>query len=370
MIETRTIIANVQGDFEGGNSMPIDWDSLLKRACRTTVRQLRPETLKRTVPVYGGLADGLSIYYCPDNVLVPSRLYTNDRATYFDHIASNVFRETQRTDVYTIEYINGARFLLVKHAVANSGLVIDEMDEVGTKTGGNITKNTQTFLLTGSSLEATFNETGVEVGDNTQLDITEFMRGNIILPAFIPIRDNVKDIEIRLKTDDDNYYTINTTGQKAGEFMVDGWNSLTFNLSNATVVGTPNPANITEWSIIGFTNIGKTATIIFDRFTLQNFAPYFLEFYTDALFVDGTTGEMWKNDVSFQNNDKVFLNRDVENILHYELCLLVTQSSTFDRIDSQATSRFQGQLKREYDAYWAVHPSSEQPVIYNRQPKM
>jgi hypothetical protein len=331
----------------------------------------RPETLKRRVPLYGGLAKDLWVYYCPPDVLVPSSIYSNDNQRKFSYVPPQIFYKQEFDNSYTIEYINGARFIIIRHLVAPTTLTLDEMDEVGTKTGGTPTLNQHNFLSGTAAVEATFTDAGVEFGDDIDAtDITEYLRGLALLPAYIPTADNLVSLELRLKTSDSAYYSVISTQDDIDDYVVDGWNFLRFSLANKTTTGAPVSTNIVEWSVIGTTASGTTLKIIFDRLTLQKFTPYFFQYYSNRPYINGTSGALWKETVETASADKINMNRDVAAIIHFECCLLVQQSGTFDRIDGQATTRFQQGLARAYQSYWAVHPSDEQPLSYSKSPQI
>lgn len=375
MIEATTLIDDVKGEFEGGNSLAVDWDTLIRRAVENVLDNARPETLKRRVPIYGGLAHEVYAYYCPDDVLVPSDLYTNDGLRKFKYVAPKAFHSQMGNNTYTIEYINGARFILVRHALNLGSLTIDAMDAVGTKTGGSPRLNSHNFLVGSGSVEATFTDAGVEFGDNptTALDLTDYIYdGVVILPMFLRTGDasKISSLELRFKTDDSNYYKLLMSTDNQDDYLVDGWNMVKFQMQGKTTEATPDVTDITEWSIIGTTTTGNSVTVIFDKFTIQKFNPYYFEYYSSAPFVNGSTGSKWQTSIVSANNDKINFNRDVAGILHYELCMLVVQSSTFENVDSQASRRFEGQLQRKYQAYWATHPSSESPVSYSKSPEI
>lgn len=370
MIPLTQIVDDVKEEFEGGNSLAIDWGIAVRKASKTVIRQARPETMKRTVPIYGGLADNLSAYYCPSDVLVPSRIFGNNAygrnaQQKYSYRAPKHFHENEELNTYTIDYINGVRFIFVRHTQTIASLIIDEMELVGTKTGGTPTLNNHNYILGTGSIEATFFDTGVEFGDDCVLDITEYTKGVAILPAYISDIRKLASIEIRFKTTDTDYYKVSSTSDSIGDYFVDGWNNIKFSMENAEKVGSPNPATITEWSIIGTTEAGETLTIQFDKFTLQKSNPFYFEYYSNAPFVNGMNGIKWQSTGTEATNDKVNFNDDLEDILHYEVCLKVVQSSTFDNVDSQASTRFNAQLERAYQAYWETHPSTEEPISYN-----
>lgn len=372
MIQTSDIISDIKQDFEGGKSLAVDWDSIIRRAVETVIENCKPETLKRVVPIYGGLIRDILVYYCPSDVLVPSMIYGNDGKVLYRYVAPKIFREQQNQDEFTIEYLNGVRFILIRHARTLSELVIDEMEAVGTKTGGTPTLNTHNFLNGAGAVEATFTDAGVEFGDDiSQTDISDYyLRGVALLPSSIPTAANLVSLELRLKTTDADYYSLITTADSISSYIIDGWNQIRFDFANKTTTGTPDPENIVEWSVIGTTTSGKTMTIIFDRLTLQKTAQQYFQYISKNAYIDGTTGVYWKASLETAINDQVNIDRDVRGILHYECCLLVQQSGTFDRIDSNATRRFEGQLQRKYLNYYAEHPSDSSPISYSISPQI
>jgi len=371
MIEASTLVEDVQGEFEGGNSLSVDWDILIRRAVENLMDNCRPETLKRRVPIYGGLAQEVYMYYCPTDVLVPSDVYSNDGLRKFSYVPSAVFYRNLDENTYTIEYINGQRFLVVRHNQTVASLTIDTMETLGTKTGGSAALNSHNFIVGSGSIQATFTDAGVTLSDtlSTSLDIEDYLKGVVLLPTYIPTADNLVSIEIQLLSSVGNYHKVISTADSIGDYFIDGWNIVKFDMANKTTSGSPTNT-ITSWKIIGTTASGTTMTLIFDKFTLQKFNPYYLEYYSNRVFISGTTGAFWQSTVSYSQDDKINVDRDTSGILHYELCLLVTQSSTFDAVDGQASKRFEGQLRRKYEAYWSSHPSSEAPLSYSKSPEI
>lgn len=375
-----TIIDDVKQDFEGGNSLDINWDIIIRRAVENVMDNCRPETLKRRVPLYGGLSRDLYIYYAPNDVLVPGDLYTNDQLGIptearrkFKYQPSKVFYDTLEFDKYTIEYINGAQFVVVRHNQESDIKTIDEMNAVGTKTGGTPTLNEHNYLQGSGAVQATFTAAGVEFKDTiTAIDITAYLNGIALVPAFFKTGDAIKlsSLQLRLKTSDSAYYSVISTADSISDNIVDGWNLIRFDLANRSTTGSPNSASIVGWSLVGTTTAGNTITIIFDKITLQKFNPFYFEYYSNRPYKSGSTSALWQSTISYANADSINFNRDLAGVLHYEMCLLVTQAATFDKIDGQATKRFEGQLKRKYDAYWAVHPSSEEPPSYSKSPEI
>lgn len=371
MIEATTLKSDVQGEFEGGNSFSVDWDTLIRRAVENVLDNCRPETLKRRVPIYGGLAQEVYIYYCPDDVLVPSDLYTNDGTRKFSYVPPKQYYKQLNNNTYTIEYINGVRFLVVRHNITASMLTIDSMEAVGTKSGGSVALNQHNYLVGSASIQASFTDAGVTLTDTlaTAIDISDYLKGVTLLPTHIPTAKNLSSVVIRLLSSSGNYYQVTTAVDSVGDKLVDGWNIMRFDMANATQTGSPDATAIASWEIIGTTTTGETMTLTFDKFTIQKTNPYYLEYYSNKPYAT-SANVMWQSTISVSAQDKINFDRDVAGILHYELCMLVVQSATFDSIDSQISKRFEGQLKRKYQEYWAVHPSSEAPLTYSKSPQI
>ena len=372
MIEATTLIADIKGDFEGGNSLSVDWDTIIRRAVENVLDNCRPETLKRTVPIYGGLAKDLYTYYCPSDVFVPSDLYTNDGQRKFSYVPPKTFYKQLNNNTFTIEYLNGVRFIIVRHTSDQSILTIDDMEAVGTKNGGSVAINEHNYLVGSASIEATFTDAGITLKDTltTAIDISDYLRGIVLLPSYLTTASKLASLKVRLLSSAGNYYEVTSTADSIGDYLRDGWNMVRFDMANKTTVGSPDASAITNWEIIGTTDTGETLTIIFDKFTIQKTNPYFFEYYSKNPYISGVSGAYWQSTISYIVNDKINFDRDVAGILHYEACLLVTQSSTFDAVDGQASKRFEGQLRRKYEAYWENHPSSEAPLSYSKSPEI
>lgn len=372
MIETAQLISDVKEEFEGGSSLAVDWDIAVRKAVENVLDNARPETLKRTVPLYGGLSNQLYAYYCPEDVLVPSDIFTNDGLRKFTYQPARTFYTKREQNKYTIEYINGKRFVIIRHDVETSSLVIDEMEAVGTKSGGSVALNEHNFLFGGAALEFNLTSSGVTLTDTlaTALDITDYMKGVVILPAFLSAASKLASIELRLQTDGSNYYKLLSTTDSVGDYFKDGWNFMRFQMASKTTVGAPNMANIASWKIIGTTVSGQTLTIIVDKFTIQKFAPYYFQYYSNRPYVDGVTGALWKANVESAIEDKVNFDRDLAGVLHYELCIIVNSSASFNAVDGQTEKSFEKQLSRKWENYYATHPSDEAPLTYSKSPEI
>lgn len=364
MIPVSREISDLKAEFEGGSSLSVDWYGLLRRGGENLLDHINPETLKRTVPIYGGLTRYLQIYYCPADLEVPSRLYSNSEQTaYFDYLPPAQFyaRATYFNncrDKFTIEYINGVRFIVVYHPINGTILTLDEMEEVGTITGVDLTVNTYNILPGATaSLQGTFTDSSYTISDDldTALDISDLLNGVAIVPAYWDTAGDVEYVKLILKTDDSNYYTLTSTQDSVGDSFRDGQNMVRFWLANRVATGTPDSTNIASWELRVKMTTGNSQTVILGKMTIQKNALFFLEYYSNYLFVDGTTGA-WK--ATPAAGDSINLNRDAAGIHHYETARLVMQGG----------KSFDTELARKYEQYYSRHPSSEMPLSYSIMP--
>jgi hypothetical protein len=371
MYTVASEITDLKSEFEGGNSLRVNWYTLLRRGVHNMLDNINPETLKRRVPIYGGLAKELYIYYCPADVLVPSALYSNDGRRKYKYMPpAQFYRDPNLFEIFTIEYLNGVRFLVVRHSNDDAVLDIDDMDATTGFTQTNITlsTNAHNYLSGDGSLSGTLSGTAANILKTLAEaeDITDYLRGVAIVPLYLTDEDDFVSASLQLLTSSGNYFQMISTQDSIGDNMIDGWNMLRFELASRTSTGTPVATNITQFRLTINTTLG-TQKIILDKITLQATALHYFEYYSNYAFIDGTTGA-WKEEPEDGSSDLINLNRDAMGVLHYETANLVMQSAKLDRTDSQQSRRFEKALGAKYDQYYLRHPSSEMPLTYNISP--
>mgnify|MGYP000877136118 CR=1 FL=1 len=364
------VIADVKEDFEGGSSLSVSWDRMLVRGAENVLDKIKPKTLNRSVPIYGGLTGLLQYYRSPDDVLVPIGIFDNTGEKLFSYLPPKQFREhPDRNDVFTIETVNGLQMLRLRKDLATSSLVISECDAVGSITGTvTPTLNTFNYKSGSGSLQVGIDDTLRYFGDtfSTPQNMTSYLEGNSIVPIYVTDKSKVSTVQLELRTDGSNYYTLTFSTA----YMRNGWNDVSTQLAEKVATGTPNIASIASWRMNVQAVTGQTTTLLFDRITLQTAKAYFFNYVSNKVFIDGVTGE-WKDDVA-ESVDYVNFDRDLLGILHYEMCVLVDQAiSKKNTGQGQAkTSGFIGLLKTKYAQYWEKFPSEEEPLSYSISPEI
>ena len=245
-----------------------------------------------------------------------------------------------------------------------------------------VSKTTDTFKLSltsgGSAINLTDDGTGThkwraatqnEVSKTiTAVNITDYLKGIAVVPLNFENAAYVNRVELVLETDTGNYYTLTSTEDSIGDSFVDGMNMVRFWMASANITGSPSITNIVKWRLRVILDSGATSqTVIMDKITVQKNSHYNLEYYSNRMFADGTTGA-WKD--TPVKGDNINLGRTEIGILHYEAVVLIAQNSSFVSISAKELENFISQLERKYESYEGKHPSSEMPLSYNTLPPL
>jgi hypothetical protein len=367
------IISDAQDDFEGGKSFDINWNSLLRRAAIALLKKIKPESLKRVAPIYGGLTTFLQVYYCPSDMNVPSRIYSYDRSIRFEYVPPAVFyRQGYRNNKFTIESVNGSKFITLRHGLSVGSITLEAFDGTSTTLSSTTTLTRNTFnVLPGStySLQGSFPSGASTISDTyaTPIDISSYLYGVAILPLFCDTAKNIASIVLSLTDINGNGYSVNSTMDSVGDYLHDGQNMVRFWLQHATITGSPVSTAITNMSLVITLASGTTQTIVLGKLTVQQSQLFFFEYYSNQMFIDKTTGA-WKGTPAI--GDLANVDEDTYDCLLGELEELVIKGNAVDRVDAGEDGRVQTLLANSYGAYWSNHPSSEKPLTYSIMPEI
>lgn len=374
MTTLSTLIDAIKAKFEGGTSFTVDWNRIAREGAQATLQNIAPQLLYREQPIYGGVIDGITVYYCPTEVAAPKGIYDNVKRLTYNFVPPNVFEYLiSRHDdslIFTIVYKNGARFILINASCSTSSLTtIDEMDSLSTVTGDMaLTLNTYDFVSGAGAIQGIFTNANTTIRSTlaTPIDISQSLFGTLVLPIEFLDPSAIASISFKLKTDNANYYTLTATDAFA--YLIQGWNTVRMNMTEAVATGTPVPTNITAWELVIVLTSGKTQLIKVDRIALALTSLYRLQFISGLIFVDATTGT--RKVQPSDPLDLIALTDEEVEILKYECCRITCQEASLQMQNSPESSRFDTELGRKYAKYFEKNPSSEQPVSYNNMPEI
>ena len=167
MIAIAQIISDIKTEFEDRASLSVDYYAILRRAADNVLDNISPDTLKRRLAVYGGLVKNLHIYYCPADLEAPSDIHENDGRFGSSQVSTRtlkyrppaVFYDNQDYDTYTIEYINGVRFVVIRHTESPTSTTIEDMEATtGLTSDQTLSLNQHDFVYGTAALQRTFAE--------------------------------------------------------------------------------------------------------------------------------------------------------------------------------------------------------------------
>lgn len=349
--------SRIQNKYEGGKSLSVDWHLNAQEAGEILRQGINPPSLKRVAAIFGGLNNATDVYYCPDDVGVPSALYSNTTRERWEYMPPQAFHLDENDYKFTIETINGVKFLLVRHALVSGTLTVDKFDVVGSKTGITLSVNALDYLTGDGSLQGTFSDSLTDVIETLAavIDITDYKRGVALVPAKFVTAENVASVKLMLYTDGSNYYTMSSLVDSVGDYIRDGWNMIRFDVANAVATGTPTDTSIASYKLEITMESGTSQVVVLDKISLEKTALYNFEYYSTKMFQDKDDNS-WK-DTTDDDADTINLGEKEAELLVYEGAILVGESAT--KPNKVKEQDLVGSLARRYNAYWANNPSSE-----------
>lgn len=177
-------------------------------------------------------------------------------------------------------------------------------------------------------------------------------------------------------SDASNYIKATATTKADGTVFTDGWNFLLFNWYNAPKTGTPDDTKNTYRVLTANYSIGTAISgFLADSWVDSLGALYEMEYYSEYLFRDGTTGA-WKQ-APTSDSDLVNVDINLYEILKTEMMLDITHIIRTGAIRQAALDDLKKQLNGDpqsryikdpvfrglYNDYIARYPSSAIPTV-------
>lgn len=373
MTAASRVISSIKRKFEGGVSFTVDWNSVLREGAQAMLQNIAPKKLNRESALYGGVIDGIVMYYCPTELAAPNGIFDNLSRLNYSYLAPNQFQykisNGSVEKIFTITNKNGARFILINGGQGGSLINLNDMDDASALTADmTLVNNTYDYLSGSSAVQGTFTDALTKVGATfpTVQSFANHKFGTVLLPIALTNVDKVASIKFRLKTDLSNYYTYTATD--ALDYLIEGWNIVRINIKDGVATGSPDISTITRWEVEITMDSGQSQVIIIDRVMVQTSFLYRINFTSSLIFVDKDT-LVRKVEID-DDEDLIDLDEEEMEIFKYECCRVVIQEATQDSVNSQEQQRFDRELARKYDLYYIKNPSNEMPFSYNILPEI
>jgi hypothetical protein len=229
-----------------------------------------------------------------------------------------------RTNRWSVTYINGKKQLIVHGYNQNGGQILDEMDNVGDwvvadDASGLALDTNQKYSGVGSLSFDITNATGVATitNPNVSYDLEALFEqhGYLKLRAYMT-DNNIDSITLKLYTDASNYYTIAVDIADDGtEFAQDSFQKIGFACDDAILTGSPDPSDINQIDVEFDLGAGFTTAADFRIDTLFTVVPDSLDliYYTKYKGTD-TTLATYKTTLNVVTDKFLFTSTD-EDIL-------------------------------------------------------
>jgi hypothetical protein len=157
-------------------------------------------------------------------------------------------------------------------------------------------------------------------------------KGSFTLWLYIQQTDNLTSISLNWATDAANYYKTTITTQADGSSFAIGWNFLKFNWKDATIIGSPDPENISyiQLDIDYNSSFTSSNNWFLDDIKVLVYDPIVLKYYTNLVVKDAS--ESLKSSITATTDDVLIIQNELSLSL---IALLAIQhyrgASTLDK---------------------------------------
>jgi len=376
-------------------------DGLINRAARQVLLDVDPQETKKILPFSSPIYDQVYDYACPVD-LKGNRVI--DIRPQVDRQLDDIYPQTYNRafDVtkgftlgpeFTIQFNNAIKTIRMASPQLQSGIVINDANTLtgnGTwntfGTASNLTVDNVNFVAGNSSLSFNLDAGpdpstgGVENSTMASVDLSQQLnQGDEFWYISLPTASAFTSVGLRWGSSPTDYYEKTTTITQQNTVFQNGWNLIGVSWLGATVVGTPDPSDIT-YVQASYTYDGTLQTAVrLDNIVSRLGVILQIEYYSKFLFRDLATGAFQESITADDN----LINLDVEsyNLLLYQVAYLASQQqsgseSKFDTdyfrdLYKSDLARYKGLYKSEItkpqESYYNVR-SNNYRRWFGRQP--
>lgn len=220
-------------------------------------------------------------------------------------LAEDIAQYQRGDDAWTIERRDNGIFLVVNAQPKHTSMMIDDFEDnvaywvADTSTSDALAATLDTHIFNQGSASLTYGITVAQSVNNKasytnsvlSLDFTDWNgNGVILLDVYIPDVTYITSYTMRWGQSTSNYYTATVTTDMDGSAFVNGWNTLAFEWTASTQVGTPTASAITYMKIDMNYGASQTNATGFRFDYLRIAQPEPLTFYYVSQIVGASSG--------------------------------------------------------------------------------
>jgi len=376
------------------NNQITNLNGVINRAARQLLLDVDSQETKRTLefvnPIFNGVFDypiaadvkgNAIIDIFPQVNRIPRDIWSQAYNQAFDVAKQNIYANA---NMFTMNFNTGLKTLRVNAPFLNPPVYLNQAENTtdnGTWTTGgtasNLQNNNTNFVNGTGSLQFDIT-TGTGYVENSTMSAVNLQQvlnqAYLFAWTYVPTASNLTSVELRWGSSSSNYYALTVMQNQATAF-VNGWNQDQFIWSQATTVGTPNPAAI-NYLRISLAVTANMAGCLVNSISSVLGTILSYEYYSKYLFRDATTGAFQET----VTDDSNLINLDTEsyNLLFNLVAWLAVQQqqgldATFydGNFFGQAyqdsltkyRARYKSELQKPQSAYYGVPPSGYHRVI-------
>lgn len=338
------LINDMQGAMHGTTINQVtNLYGIFNRAARDVVQAIDAQETKRIVltgsPIFNGVWDypippdlkgNKVIDLRPQWLRLPGDKWLQDYNQQFDMLKNN----SGQPD-FTINFNTSIKSLRINSPNLISGVTLNQVDGITSNgtwaVGGgasNLRVDNQNFVTGAASLafDLAAGPTTAYLENSTMGTnniASQINQATLFLYTYFPVASGITSVELRWGSSSSDYYAVTTTQTQQSTVFQNAWDLLSFNWYGATVVGAPNPANITYLRVTwNYDGVAQTAVRLD---AIQSIVGRFLEleYYSKFLFRNSITGAYQETVTS--DSDLVNLDTDSYNIFYNRVMYLAAQ---------------------------------------------
>lgn len=300
-----------------------------------------PES-RRVLPLYPIIINGDQCVALPEDIdaiisvgPIQPKSIGNSRNTHTrvsTQVADEGYLSGYTAPQYAVEYFMGIPYIRLQGQNTNadgSTVVQTFISDVGIVAAGDASGLSITdvwYLTDGGALDFSITQnTGISSITDTLSDVVEIgdvtdkiFTTSIFVPAALV--GKLTSIKMRVGSSPTDFYEMTATKNNIGNSFTEGYNTIVF--TNKTTTGVPNNSLINYIYLELATTLTAGTTV--NNVRIDNVSVYAgvamqVEYYSESMFIDATSGQYIRTPTSAGLSDKVYVGRDVINLLVHEL---------------------------------------------------
>lgn len=350
--------------IHGKIGMLIDSDETVNSAVRQAVTDIDFSSSIREQKLTPNLFGGKYTYPSPEDLFNNRIIDLPEQSKRYDGEFSMVtpeeFLVRPRKGDIAFDESNGDRLLYIYSEAPDVSVVVSTLDDTSSGGGlweafggvGSVSQNTSDYTEGGASLSYTIGSSsnttaGIVNSSLDEIDLSDYFNGDssLFVDTYINSTTGVNSFTIRIGTSSSNYYHKTVTSKHDGTEFVSGVNTLRFDLTNLSSVGTPSTGSVSYIAVYmnkETTKVSETG-YYFDNMKVVKGIGNYIKYYSDYGWV--SSAGAYKADSTSDTDIVVANNSEYELIVQYGIKIAAKEVREYE-IAKDAQQEIDSQKKK------------------------